>query len=183
MTEAGIGAAAVEQLYQRLKREAEDFGYYLNPDIEFTRDLVKSLLINETRYGYWVCPCRLATADKDQDLDIICPCDYRDADLNDYGTCFCGLYVSREVIQGQARIGSIPERRPPYQLLNSVKPKPAVESPPALSIWRCRVCGYLCARENPPGVCPICKAQKDRFELFIAATKTNPKVVSPIVSS
>jgi rubrerythrin len=33
-------------------------------------------------------------------------------------------------------------------------------------VWRCRVCGYLCARDGPPEVCPICKAKKDRFERF-----------------
>jgi ferredoxin-thioredoxin reductase catalytic chain len=34
-------------------------------------------------------------------------------------------------------------------------------------VWRCRVCGYLCAREGPPEVCPVCKAKKERFERFI----------------
>ena len=34
-------------------------------------------------------------------------------------------------------------------------------------VWRCNVCGYLCARENPPEICPICKAKKERFEIFI----------------
>lgn len=33
--------------------------------------------------------------------------------------------------------------------------------------WRYRVCGYLCARDGPPEVCPVCKAKKDRFERFI----------------
>jgi rubrerythrin len=33
-------------------------------------------------------------------------------------------------------------------------------------VWRCRVCGYLCARDEPPAVCPVCKAQKERFERF-----------------
>lgn len=35
-----------------------------------------------------------------------------------------------------------------------------------LPMWRCTVCGYLCAREGPPEVCPICKVTKDRFERF-----------------
>jgi ferredoxin-thioredoxin reductase catalytic chain len=34
-------------------------------------------------------------------------------------------------------------------------------------IWRCKVCGYICARDEPPGICPICKVTKDRFERFI----------------
>jgi rubrerythrin len=37
----------------------------------------------------------------------------------------------------------------------------------SLPVWRCKVCGYLCAREQPPGICPVCKAKKDRFERFI----------------
>jgi rubrerythrin len=35
-----------------------------------------------------------------------------------------------------------------------------------LPVWRCKVCGYLCAREFPPPICPICKAKADRFEPF-----------------
>ena len=77
----------VEALYQKLYEEAEAAGYHLNPDREFTLGLVEGLLINEARYGYWACPCRLATGDKERDLDIICPCDYRDADLLDWGAC------------------------------------------------------------------------------------------------
>jgi ferredoxin-thioredoxin reductase catalytic chain len=37
----------------------------------------------------------------------------------------------------------------------------------AYPVWRCKVCGYLCAREAPPDTCPICKAKKERFEQFI----------------
>lgn len=33
-------------------------------------------------------------------------------------------------------------------------------------VWRCRVCGYLCARLEPPEVCPICKVPRERFEPF-----------------
>lgn len=31
-------------------------------------------------------------------------------------------------------------------------------------VYRCNVCGYLCAREEPPDFCPICRAKKERFE-------------------
>jgi len=88
MSTEQISQADVDKLYSRLKREAEEAGYHLNPDVGFTKELVRGLIINEMRYGYWNCPCRLATGIKEEDLDIICPCDYRDADLTDYGTCF-----------------------------------------------------------------------------------------------
>lgn len=158
----------IDKLYERLNKEAESAGYHLNPDIEFTKGLVKSLLINEGRYGYWSCPCRRATGRKEEDLDIICPCDYRDPDLGEYDACYCALYVSQKVLNGEKKAASIPERRAPKKEREKAKQKPAagISSLP-LPVWRCNVCGYLCARENPPEVCPVCKAKKDRFERFI----------------
>jgi ferredoxin-thioredoxin reductase catalytic subunit len=70
MTEAEINRAEVDELYRKLDREAEAAGYHLNPDVEFTKDLVKGLMVNERRYGYWACPCRLASGNKQDDLDI-----------------------------------------------------------------------------------------------------------------
>ena len=164
-----IAPASVDRLYERLKREAESAGYNLNPDVEVTKELVKGLLINEKRYGYRACPCRLASGKKEADLDIICPCDYRDPDLSDYDTCYCGLYVSGAVVAGKKEIGSIPERRPRPERRRKMKSKAPQKSAlaPALPVWRCKVCGYLCARAEPPEICPICKAKKERFERFL----------------
>lgn len=78
----------MEGRYDRLRREAEAGGYNLNPDADFTRALVKGLLVNEKRYGYQACPCRLASGKREEDLDIICPCDYRDADVTDFDACY-----------------------------------------------------------------------------------------------
>jgi ferredoxin-thioredoxin reductase catalytic chain len=167
--ESVIPPEKVNALYDRLNREAEASGYHLNPDLGVTRGLVEGLLINEQRYGYQACPCRLATGDKQNDLDIICPCDYRDPDLAEWGACYCALYVSDEVLQGKQDVQPIPERRPPEGQRPQDRPARAPASPgeePALPVWRCRVCGYLCAREQPPGVCPICKAKRERFDRF-----------------
>ncbi len=154
----------VEKLYERLDSEAEASGYHLNPDREHTRGLVEGLIKNQDRYGYQACPCRLADGEKEEDLDIICPCDYRDQDLTEYGTCYCGLYVSQDVLDGRISVQSIPERRPDKLERAQGKRRPLDEG--GIRVWRCRVCGYLCAREEPPEVCPICKAKKDRFEEF-----------------
>jgi len=168
MSEKDIPEEEIEALYKKLDEEAERSGYHLNPDDPFTRGLVEGLLVNEERYGYWACPCRLASGDKQKDLDIICPCDYRDADLTEYGACYCALYVSQEVLDGEQEVQPIPERRPPEGERPQETPPPAPEpgEKPAMPVWRCRVCGYLCARDEPPGVCPICKAKRERFERF-----------------
>jgi len=157
----------VEKLYQRLDQEARAGGYNLNPDEEFTRDLVRGLLTNEARFGYPACPCRLSSGVKEEDLDIICPCDYRDMDVNQYGACYCALYVSEEVLRGEKALGSIPERRPsPEERAKEASAARDSPLPGKVPIWRCRVCGYLCARDEPPEVCPICKVKKERFEMF-----------------
>lgn len=167
--EIAVSTEEVVKLHERLDKEAEAGGYHLNPDKEFTRDLVRGLLVNQKRYGYQACPCRLAFGNRQDDVDIICPCDYRDVDVTEYGTCYCGLYVSTEVVKGEKQIKSIPERRPKPGDRKKPEPKPTAAGIPTLPlpVWRCKVCGYLCARSGPPEICPICKATKDRFEKFI----------------
>jgi ferredoxin-thioredoxin reductase catalytic chain len=174
----------VERLFARLDKEAESAGYHLNPNREFTLGLIEGMLVNERRYGYWACPCRLASGVKKEDLDIICPCDYRDPDISEYGSCYCGLYVSQDVVDGKRKVTRVPERRPPDGLQSpadrmaapaggdSLASRMPAAPMPDLSglkypLWRCRVCGYLCARDQPPEVCPICRAKKDRFERFL----------------
>jgi ferredoxin-thioredoxin reductase catalytic subunit len=158
----------INELFKRLNREARLSGYNLNPNIDFTKDIVNGLLINEKRYGYFACPCRLASGNKSKDLDIICPCDYRDADLNEYGLCYCNLYVSEKLLDRSQEIKPIPERRLLKDKMLKKKEKPiGFISSLSKPIWRCRVCGYLCGRDIPPEICPICKAKKERFEKFI----------------
>jgi len=164
-----ISEQDIERTYEQLKNGAEAGGYHLNPDTEFTKDLIHGLIVNEQRYGYQACPCRLAEGNKEKDLDIICPCDYRDPDLAQYDTCYCGLYVSQRVVDGEKEIGKIPERRPLEQSRQKMHEEKASSSISPLSypVWRCKVCGYLCGRDEPPAVCPVCKAKKERFERFI----------------
>jgi ferredoxin-thioredoxin reductase catalytic chain len=168
MNEQEVSVTEIDRLYERLFKEAENAGYHLNPDVEFTKGLIKGLIINERRYGYRACPCRLASGEKQDDLDIICPCDYRDIDLNEYDACYCALYVSDPVRKGEKEAASIPERRPPpAERKRETQKKGRRPTKLSLPVWRCKVCGYLCAREQPPEVCPICKAKKDRFERFM----------------
>lgn len=83
-----VSQEQIDKLYDQLQKDARSGGYYLNPDAEFTKSLAQGLLTNEKRYGYQACPCRLSAGTKEQDLDIICPCDYRDADVVEHGACY-----------------------------------------------------------------------------------------------
>ena len=57
------------------------------------------------------CPCRLADGKQEQDKDIICPCDYRQPDVDEFGTCYCGLYVSEGLKDEFVDDIYVPERR------------------------------------------------------------------------
>ena len=105
-----------QELYERLRKIQEPKGYYFNIDKERVVDLLEALLVNKERYGYMVCPCRLAAGDREKDRDIICPCVYREADVEEYGSCYCNLYVSRAWNEGAIPHEYVPERRPPEKM-------------------------------------------------------------------
>jgi ferredoxin-thioredoxin reductase catalytic subunit len=176
MAMADIRDEDIETLFRQLVRDAEQGGYRLNPDAAFTKALVRGLLVNKGRYGYMSCPCRLSTGKKEDDLDIICPCDYRDPDLSEFAACYCALYVSEDIFKGLKKVRPVPERRVPRTGAMDggariLAPGPVTTAGTGFAlkypVWRCKVCGYLCAREEPPGICPVCKAGKERFERFI----------------
>lgn len=103
----------VEQLYEMLKKAQEAKGYFFNSDTAKVMELLEGLVVNRERYGYMCCPCRLASEDREWDKDIICPCVYRTLDVQEYGSCYCNLYVSREWNEGKVPPVYVPERRPP----------------------------------------------------------------------
>ncbi len=101
----------VDELYRQLQKVNEPKGYLFNRDMATTTFLLHSLLSNRERYGYMCCPCRLAAEDRQTDRDIICPCDYREADVREYGSCYCQLYVSAAWNEGTIPHQPVPERR------------------------------------------------------------------------
>jgi rubrerythrin len=67
----------------------------------------------------------------------------------------------------------VPERRPEPEELERIRAGEGAAAQAAagkggesVPVWRCKVCGYLAARDSAPKVCPICKASQDRFEPF-----------------
>ncbi len=101
-----------DRLYEVLAKYAESQGIQLNKDKEYVMEILEGLLTNEARYGYRSCPCRLATGIKEKDTDIICPCLYKNPDIKEYGSCYCGLYVLRDWNEEKIRRKRVPERRP-----------------------------------------------------------------------
>jgi ferredoxin-thioredoxin reductase catalytic subunit len=171
---------SIEKVRQRAEADAKTFGYFLNPDPEFLQDLLEGLRKNEERYGYPSCPCRVAAGNLELDRDIICPCDYRDPDVAEFGACYCALYMRKDLYEGKTPISPIPERRPQEKQARAYSTSPTTgvpanrekpsstelaEQPTEIrkKLWYCRQCGYVVFREDPPYICPICKAKREMF--------------------
>ncbi|MDH5481835.1 MAG: ferredoxin:glutaredoxin reductase [Candidatus Bathyarchaeota archaeon] len=167
----------VETVQQRAEADAKTYGYDLNPNPDFLRDLLEGLKKNEERYGYPSCPCRLASGNFEVDRDIMCPCDYRDPDVAEFGACYCALYVRKDVFEGKTPLQPVPERRSlekqarAYGTTTEVSAENKVESVATaaeaseikMKLWYCKQCGYVVFREEPPYICPICKAKRELF--------------------
>ncbi|RJQ72993.1 MAG: ferredoxin:thioredoxin reductase [Desulfobacteraceae bacterium] len=106
----------VNVLHEKLKKSQGALGYYFNKDKERVFELLEGLLRNKARYGYMACPCRLASGDRQADRDIICPCVYRAPDVEDFGSCYCNLYVSKAWNDATSHHEYVPERRPPEKM-------------------------------------------------------------------
>ncbi|MCP4747447.1 MAG: ferredoxin:thioredoxin reductase [Desulfobacteraceae bacterium] len=104
------------RLYETLKKIQEPKGYYFSNDKNRVDELLNALLVNKERYGYMVCPCRLGSGELQNDKDIICPCEYRQADVEQYGSCYCNLYGSKQWNDGTIDQQYVPERRPPEKM-------------------------------------------------------------------
>ena len=106
----------VKKLFKMLTQSQEPKGYYFNKDKERVFELLEALIANKKRYGYMACPCRLASGDRDHDRDIFCPCVYREPDVEEYGSCYCSLYVSTDWNEENIPHEYVPERRSPEKM-------------------------------------------------------------------
>jgi ferredoxin-thioredoxin reductase catalytic subunit len=170
---------SLKNIKRRSETNAKSHGYFLCPDPDFLQNLLEGLKENEDRYGYGVCPCRLASGNFEWDRDIICPCDYRDADVEEYGQCFCALYVNKDVYDGTKSMEPIPERRSQAKVDRAMgKTAEQSDSTPGSieasdtnrKLFYCKVCGYVTFREDAPHKCPICQAKQEMFGEIVLGT-------------
>ena len=102
-----------QELLDALRSQEEPKGYFFHADKEHCLSTAASLLDSMEHYGYYCCPCRLPSGNKDADADISCPCDYREEDVAEFGACYCSLFVSEEHKDDHDFFPEVEERRPP----------------------------------------------------------------------
>lgn len=96
MTEIGFDK---DKFREAIERFTEHNEFQVNPDTEKVKMLLDGIFNNEQNHGLKYCPCRLTTKDFEEDIKLVCPCNFliheTYKDKKD-GECWCGLFVRRK---------------------------------------------------------------------------------------
>jgi ferredoxin-thioredoxin reductase catalytic chain len=86
-----------EQFLDAIGKFTEKNEFQVNPDKEKVNMLLEGIFSNEKNHGLKYCPCRLITKDFEEDLKLVCPCNFLAHDTyKEKGECWCGLFVRRK---------------------------------------------------------------------------------------
>lgn len=84
---------------QAIETFAEKNEFMVNPDKEKVELLLEGIFNNERNHGLKYCPCRLISKNFEEDLKLVCPCNFRIHETykdKEDGECWCGLFVRRK---------------------------------------------------------------------------------------
>lgn len=82
-----------------IEKFTEGNQFQVNPDTKRVDTLMEGIFNCEKNHGMKYCPCRLITKDFEEDLKLVCPCNflihetYKD---KEDGECWCGLFIRRQ---------------------------------------------------------------------------------------
>ncbi len=69
--------------------------FKLNPDTEHISFTIEGILRNERTVGLKYCPCRVPSGNFEEDLKLICPCNFVEQETwEEQGRCWCGLFIN-----------------------------------------------------------------------------------------
>jgi ferredoxin-thioredoxin reductase catalytic chain len=77
---------------------AEPNEFKVNPDSIRVDLLMEGIFNNEQNHGLRYCPCRLRSKEFEEDLKIVCPCNFLIHETykgQEKGECWCGLFIKR----------------------------------------------------------------------------------------
>ncbi len=102
----------IKDVSEFARNAADRNGWSVQPDKAFLKTVLDGLVKTRETYGYYLCPCREGWNDRVKDRDITCPCEYASEDIDEFGHCYCGLFLSEEMAKSGQPPGAIPDRRP-----------------------------------------------------------------------
>ena len=74
-------------------------GLPLNPDPAVRDYVLRGLARNLLAHGRAYCPCREVTGNTEADRINICPCRTHRREVEESGTCECGLYIAPGLVE------------------------------------------------------------------------------------
>ncbi|MCC8181256.1 MAG: ferredoxin:thioredoxin reductase [Planctomycetes bacterium] len=81
--------------------------FTFNPEPGVADMIIKAMAKKRAKFGEDYCPCRMVTGDAEKDRDIICPCVYHIAEIEEDGHCHCRLFskpVTGPAVPGEAAV-------------------------------------------------------------------------------
>jgi len=75
-----------------LEKYCEQKNYTLNPSWMMLTNLKSNLCEMEATFGKRYCPCFEPSGDEVLDKKMMCPCEFIDDEIAEYGTCHCALF-------------------------------------------------------------------------------------------
>ena len=103
-----MARARVERV---IKRYIEHSPYLLNPDVVTVEHVMRGLARNLAEHGRWYCPCREVTGDPAKDRENICPCTFHKQEIEAYGACECGLFVSEKYVIAHTAVAQLKKEK------------------------------------------------------------------------
>ena len=86
-----------EVFLEAIENFTEKNEFQVNPDKEKVNMLLEGIFNNEKNHDLKYCPCRLITKDFEEDLKLVCPCNFLIHDTyKEKGECWCGLFSRRK---------------------------------------------------------------------------------------
>ncbi len=77
-----------------IKKFAKQKNYALNPSWMMSTNLEIWLSELEATFGKRYCPCFEPSADAELNKKMLCPCEFIEDEIKEYGTCHCALFGS-----------------------------------------------------------------------------------------
>lgn len=79
-----------------VSRQSGNEKFILNPDKEIVKKLAEGVLNNQKRKKLKFCPCRMTLEDREKDLKLVCPCNFKIQNTwKEKGECWCSLFVKK----------------------------------------------------------------------------------------
>jgi len=97
---------AAKKQQRWMEKYCEQHGYIINPNWMMSTNLKSNLCEMEATFGKRYCPCFEPSGDKALDKNMMCPCEYVEDEIAEYGTCHCALFGPADLPKEQWKASS-----------------------------------------------------------------------------